>query len=147
MAEGIFKTLVKKKGLENQVEADSSGIIDYHKGNPPDYRMRQTAKKHGILLEHQSRPVSQADFSIFDYILPMDCNNRADLQQLQSSVADSKATVLMMRQFDNTSSSNDVADPYYSDQDGFEECYQVLTESCTNFLAFLIEQHDLQPSE
>jgi len=137
MAEGLFRKLIAEKGVEADFEVDSAGIIDYHQGNPPDYRMRQTAAAHGIQLQHRSRPVSIADFSKFDYIVAMDRNNLAELERIKPKQG-SKARLLLMREFDGQKSGKDVEDPYYSEQDGFEKCYQVLDEACQNFLASLL---------
>ncbi len=141
MAEGIFKGLIHKRGLSEKIAVDSAGILDYHKGDLPDPRMRQTALKHHIELDSRSRPVTRQDFSRFDYILAMDRNNLRELKNLMGSVARPEARLFIMREFDNARSGKDVDDPYYLGGEGFENCYRVLDESCRNFLDF-IEKED-----
>jgi protein-tyrosine phosphatase len=75
MAEGIFKKLVDENKLNNKITCDSAGTSDYHIGELPDYRMQQTAQKHGIELTHKARQLSKKDFSTFDYIIAMDESN------------------------------------------------------------------------
>ena len=38
-AEEVMRTLIKKKGLEHEIEVDSAGILSYHRGELPDSRM------------------------------------------------------------------------------------------------------------
>ena len=143
MAEGIFKQLVADNDLSSQIQCDSAGIIGYHAGELPDRRMRQTAKKHGIILTHKSRQLSPKDFMEFDYILGMDENNMQGIRQLEEHVQNNETTIFKMRDFDNQSSSQDVEDPYYQQDIGFDICYNVLKESCQNFLNYLIKEHQL----
>ena len=56
-AEEIMRTLVKKAGLEHEIEVDSAGILSYHEGELPDSRMRMHASRRGYDLTHRSRPV------------------------------------------------------------------------------------------
>jgi protein-tyrosine phosphatase len=50
---------------------------------------------------------------------------------------------MLMREFDQRKSGLAVADPYGGDESDFEECYQILEESCSNLLRYLIQQHQL----
>ena len=80
-AEEIFRVLARKAGRENQFEIDSAGIIDYHRGELADPRMREHAKRHGYILTHRSRPIVTADFLRFDLIVAMDAQNVRALKQ------------------------------------------------------------------
>ena len=33
-AEGVFAQLVEREGLQQQIEVDSAGTLDYHAGHP-----------------------------------------------------------------------------------------------------------------
>ena len=81
-AEEIFRTLARRAGLDSRYEVDSAGIIDYHEGELPDARMRQTALRHGYRLTHRSRPIRPADFERFDLIIGMDDRNCDKLRRL-----------------------------------------------------------------
>jgi protein-tyrosine phosphatase len=56
-AEEVMRTLIKKKGLEHEIEVDSAGILSYHRGELPDSRMRMHASRRGYNLTHRPRPV------------------------------------------------------------------------------------------
>ena len=61
-AEEIMRTLVKKAGMEKEIEVDSAGILSYHEGELPDSRMRMHASRRGYNLTHRSRPVRTSPF-------------------------------------------------------------------------------------
>lgn len=145
MAEGIFIYLVKKAGLSHQIHIDSAGTGGWHVGAPADARMGETAAKHGIELPSRARQVTLEDFDRFDYIIPMDQSNLADLRELQVRKPHSRAQVIKMRHFDPDAPDADVPDPYYGGQRGFEEVYQMLERSCEMLLEFVVAEQELSP--
>ena len=78
-AEEVMRTLIRKEGLEREIEVDSAGILSYHQGELPDSRMRMHASRRGYNLTHRSRPVCTDDFYHFDMIIGMDDRNIEDL--------------------------------------------------------------------
>ncbi|XP_022752594.1 uncharacterized protein LOC111301293 isoform X1 [Durio zibethinus] len=78
-AEGVFRDIVKKKGLDSKFNIDSAGTINYHEGNLADPRMREASKRRGIEIASISRPIRPSDFRDFDLILGMDKQNREDI--------------------------------------------------------------------
>ena len=60
-AEEVMRTFVKREGLEEKIEVDSAGILNYHQGELPDSRMRMHAYHRGYELTHRSRPVCTED--------------------------------------------------------------------------------------
>lgn len=72
----MFRSLVSERGLDSRFNIDSAGTIGYHEGNPADPRMRAAAKKRGIEITSNSRPIRPSDFSEFDLILAMDKQNK-----------------------------------------------------------------------
>lgn len=143
MAEGIFKKLVHEKGLNEQIQIDSAGTSGYHRGSYPDPRMRETAIQHHVKLDSRSRKFTKDDFKKFDYIVGMDDQNIEDIKSMTSNKTPDNYVLIKMREFDNDTSNEDVHDPYYDTMNGFERCYQILNESCNNFLDSLIKKHDL----
>lgn len=71
-AEGVFKHMLRQRGITGRFEVDSAGTYSGHAGELPDPRMRSHAARRGYLLEHRSRPVRPDDFEKFDLILGMD---------------------------------------------------------------------------
>ena len=46
-AEAVMQSLVKRQGMEKEIDCDSAGTIDYHRGNPADSRMQKHASLRG----------------------------------------------------------------------------------------------------
>ena len=49
-AEGVFREMAARAGLQSLVQADSAGTHDYHVGNPPDTRAQLHAMRRGYDL-------------------------------------------------------------------------------------------------
>lgn len=145
MAEGLFLHLVQEANLADQIEIDSAGTGGWHVGAPADARMRETAQRHGIYLPSRARQVTLKDFDQFDYILPMDQSNLADLHELQVRTPQARAKVIKMRHFDPEAPGADVPDPYYSGQRGFEDVYEMLERSCRRLLDYIVTEQELSP--
>jgi protein-tyrosine phosphatase len=144
LAEGIFKKLVREAGLSSFVGADSAGTSRWHIDEPPDTRSMQIAAMNGIRLDHLGRQILKNDMDKFDYILAMDNDNLEEILRLQNPDQFHKARVMLMRDFDNQQSGADIPDPYYGGQQGFQLVYDMLEESLSNFLDYLIQEHKLK---
>ena len=68
-AQGIFEHIVRERGLEDLIEADSAGTYGGHRGELPDRRMRNAAMYRGYALTHRSRQVSSMDFLDYDLVI------------------------------------------------------------------------------
>ncbi|TAD95502.1 MAG: low molecular weight phosphotyrosine protein phosphatase [Bacteroidetes bacterium] len=137
LAEGIFKDLLEKNNLSDQISCDSAGTLNYHVGSVPDHRSRKVALNHGFELRHKGRQLQIADFEDFDYILGMDNSNMSNIKLLEKNCKNPKAKLFLMRDFDVESSPKEVADPYSKTEKEFEECYQILKRCSKNLLEFL----------
>ena len=147
VAEGVFKELVKQKQLDDLIQCDSAGTAAYHVGSLPDKRMRKVSQEYGITLTHQSRQLSYNDFTRFGYIIAMDESNFNNIRK-ESFRANGRYLpehqLYLYRMFDpQRGSSVIVPDPYYEENEAFEEVYQIVKRSGTAFLNFLIEKHNL----
>lgn len=136
MAEGIFKELVREKGLSNRFQIDSAGTGAYHAGELPDPRMRSTAASHGLKLTSRARQLRAEDFTTFDLIIAMDRSNFNNIraEAVKASVAEADFELRMMREFDDSADHEDVPDPYYGGDSSFEDVYQMLKRSCNRLL-------------
>jgi len=144
LAEGIFKHQVKMAGLEKKIIIDSAGTSGWHIGESPDPRSIDIAKKNGIILDSFGRKAVAEDFSEFDYILAMDRDNFRDLKNLNHFRANSKAKLVLMRDFDHLEKGADVPDPYYGGNDGFRKVFEMLDRSCANLLDEIVATHKLR---
>lgn len=147
IAEATMQQLINERGLSHKIKVDSAGTADYHIGDLPDHRTRQNAEGNGIKLTHRCRQISIQDFTDFNYIVPMDSNNLADIQVLSLMAYgqhQSNENLFLLRKFDPIGQPNDsVPDPYYGTKADFENVFQIVKRSNEAFLDWLISQHRL----
>jgi low molecular weight phosphotyrosine protein phosphatase len=138
MAEGVFRSLAKANPRVGII--DSAGTGAYHTLEPPDYRTMDTLRKHKITdYDHGARKVTEDDMKEFDYIFAMDSSNLHDLQRIQRRVdskgTKSKAQVMLFGEYSGKKRAENIEDPYYGVDNGFEIVYEQVTRFSKNFLA------------
>lgn len=146
LAEAVFRKLVKEKRLQDKITCDSAGTSNYHIGDPPDARTLRNARNNGIQIDHQARQFIQNDFERYDYIIAMDKMNLSNIEQLNPGLSDTGKRIFLMRQFENERSFADpenVPDPYFGGDSGFQDVYEILWRTNRNFLEYLIKTHNL----
>jgi len=143
MAEGLFLKHVREAGLADEIEVDSAGTSGWHIGEFADPRMQETAKKYGVELVSRSRKLVEADYHTFDYILVMDKQNLKDAEDLMATVQAPTAKVDLILEYDDVDMGQDVPDPYFGGQQGFEHVFHMLDRATKSFLAFLTQAHKL----
>lgn len=136
-AEAVFRDLVKKSGMDEQFEIDSAGTGAWHAGEPADARMQQHAGMRGYRLDSISRQFDpDTDFDRFDLIVGMDEENVNKLKQLARNEGDMKK-IRKMTDFRQEWDYDNVPDPYYGGEDGFELVLDLLEDSCAGLLKYV----------
>ncbi len=131
-AEGVFRHKLRMAGLEQQVRVDSAGTGDWHVGKAPDQRTCQAAQRRGYALHDlRARQVEAADFQRFDLILAMDLNNLSDLQCLRPATAQADLDLFLRRY---ALALDEVPDPYYGGEAGFEQVLDLVEQACDGLL-------------
>lgn len=117
-AHGVFRDKVKAKGLSEQITIDSAGTSAGHLDAPPDKRARAAAKSRGYdLSKLKARRLSVDDFANYDYILGMDLDNVAAIEELKPAGYQGHTGLFL--EF-STAQFKEVPDPYYGGTKGFE---------------------------
>ena len=132
LAEAIFKSQAAEAGLGSLFFVDSAGTHGYHEGEAADLRTRQVGERHGLKVDSRSRPVRDSDFDEFDLIVAMDRGHRREL--IARGGAGRTAVIRLMREYDPLAQDQDVPDPYYGGEDGFEEMHTILEPACRGLL-------------
>lgn len=134
-AEGVFRHKVREAGLEGRIEVDSAGTGDWHIGKPPDSRTRRAAQLRGYdLSQLRGRQVGAADFARFDLILAMDHRNLQHLKGLRPATAPAELDLFLRRY---ALALDEVPDPYYGGEDGFEQVLDLIEQASESLLAEL----------
>ena len=136
-AEGILRQMAEQQGVAQMMDIDSAGIGGWHVGQLPDSRMRRHGMKHGYDFCSRARQVETADFERFDMIVAMDDDNYANLMRMAPTIAHQKKICKMAAFFRHHPNCNDVPDPYYDGDQGFEDVIELLEDACSELLAQL----------
>ena len=139
-AEGIFNHKIKERDLEKLFVVDSAGTGSWHVGNLPDKRMRATALSRGIELTSRSRKIDESDLYEFDHILVMDNDN---LEAVKSLIKDHKnpinSKIKLILSYSKNSQLDEVPDPYYGGQNGFDKVIDLLDDAMDGLIDSLID--------
>ena len=139
-AEGIFKKKIKDRELENLFVVDSAGTGGWHVGNLADRRMREAALSRGIELTSRSRKIDHNDLYEFDHILVMDKDN---LNAVKSLIKDNtypiNSKIKLILSYSKKSQLDEVPDPYYGGQNGFESVLDLLDDAIDELIDSLID--------
>ncbi len=139
-AEGVFRALADAEGLGEAIEADSAGTHGYHVGDAPDTRAQAAAARRGIDLSGQrSRLFGAGDFETFDYVLAMDRMNYRTLSIVCPAHARGRLSLFLA--FAPSLGLDEVPDPYYGADGGFEEVLDIVEAASRGLLAAIREAH------
>lgn len=137
LAEGILKSKLPKESFL----VDSAGTGGWHAGELPDKRSVLTAKNKGIdISDQRARQFKLADFQQFDYIFAMDNSNYKDIIRLAPDEASKNKVKLILNEL-YPGENIPVPDPYYGEQNGFEQVYNLLDDACNIIADKLKKQH------
>ena len=134
-AEAIFISLLEKKGLIDGFSVDSAGTGSWHIGKKADSRMRIAAERRDINILSRARQISSKDFEKFNYILAMDDSNFRNIENLKNKTASSDfASIIKIQNFSSVFNEQEVPDPYFGGDDGFDYVLDILEDSVSGFL-------------
>lgn len=132
-AEGVFRSLVEQAGLADQVHIDYCGTGDWHIGKTPDARAQEAARRRGIDISGlRARQFSPEDLDTFDYVLVMDRQNLADIKDVWHQNGGTRPALFL--EF-GQSAHQEVPDPYYGGDAGFETVLDLIQEAGEGLLA------------
>ena len=134
-AEGVFRYHAEQAGVAERLDIDSAGTHAYHTGEPPDRRARAAAERRGMTLDNiYARRVATEDFERFDYIIAMDEDNLARLQD--ESPEEHRGKLRLFLEFGD-GDEREVPDPYYGGAAGFERVLDLVEAASRGLLETL----------
>lgn len=127
LAEGILSDKVNPR----HIHVDSAGTAGYHIGKKPDHRSIAVAQKYNIDISQQRcRQFSKEDFKNFDVIYAMDRSNYNNIITLADNKKDIDKVKLLLEV--TSFEDQEVPDPYYDTDKGFEHVFYLIDTACTH---------------
>ena len=128
LAEGIMRSKIDKYNLN--AEVDSAGTAAFHVGEAPDIRSIREARRNQIDISKQSaRKFQASDFHEFDMIYAMDTSNLENILKFANSPSDASKVKLLLEEI-FPGEEREVPDPYYGEDEGFREVFQMIDQAC-----------------
>ena len=128
LADGLLRHKVERDGITALV--DSAGTANYHTGGPPDERMTERAMGNGINISSlRARQFEVSDYDTFDLIYVMDKSNYHNVTRLARDENDIKKVKLILDELGHSNNIQEVPDPYYGGQTGFDHVFELLDKA------------------
>ena len=135
MAEGVLRLVADDALGENRVHVDSAGTAAWHIGKAPDSRGQRAAMNRGVdITAQRARQISRDDFEHFDHILVMDRSNYSDVLSIAPVGTDHKVELFLSYAPHH---GDEVPDPYYGGDDGFDHVLDMIDDAAKEFVARL----------
>ena len=143
-AEGVFRHILRQKGLDDRIEVDSAGTHGYHVGEAPDQRtQRAAASRNYDLSDMRARKVAAQDMEYFDLILAMDQNNLDVLRRV--CPPDKQDRLGLFMSYSKNFDDDEVPDPYYGLGHGFDLVLDMVEDAANGLLESLEQRLREEP--
>ncbi len=142
MAEGVFRHLSNLRGLAGRFEAESAGTVGYQSSSCPDSRAVRATGRHGIDISPiRAQCIHDLDLDGFSRIVVMDHENyRSVLDALEGSAG---PYVHMMTEFADEVAGEEIEDPYYGPEEGFDSTLTTLLACVDGMISSLLADYGI----
>ncbi len=144
MAEGLFRRDALGRGLSGHFEVASAGTVCFQSGSSPDPRAVRAAARHGIDISGQrAQCIDELDLGSFDLVVAMD--EETSVSVVEALGAASVPVVRMMTEFCPSLCGQEIEDPYYGPESGFDHTLSLLAACVGGLLDSLAGAAGLRP--
>lgn len=137
--EGVLRKLIEKRGVEELIHVESCGLGGWHVGQPADERMRKASARRNFHLVGVAQQFVVSMFEKFDYVLAADEAVLNELFDLAGDNLEYKNCIHYMTEFSPAYQNEEVPDPYYGGEAGFELVLDMLEDSCNGLLDHILD--------
>jgi len=131
----MLRHMAEKEGYTDLV-VDSCGMGDWHLGASPDKRMTDASMTRGIPMRGRAKLFQLDFFEKFDYIFVVDNEILHRLYHHADTPA-KKAKLKLITEFSEVYKGEEIPDPFYRGEEGFEHVLDMLEDSCRGILEHL----------
>ena len=135
LAEAYLKHILARR--MQRITIDSAGL-EASLGRPAHNFAKAVAEVQGLMLDlHETRPLLKDHIEKADLIVVMEYAHRYRLLKLFPHAKDK---AFLLRQF-VSSHDLDIADPYTGTMRDFEECFDIIRQSCDSLVEEICKTH------
>jgi protein-tyrosine phosphatase len=117
IGEQVLRAAIAQAGLADQVRVSSAGTGGWHIGQGANSRAVRVLREAGFATDHRARQITRAELADIDLVLAAD---RGHLRELRTMTTEPDKVVLL-RSFDPDAEHDEVPDPYFGPDAGFDE--------------------------
>ena len=132
LAEGILQKKAAEAGFV--CEVDSAGTNGYHTGEAPHHLSQKVARMNQVdISEQRARNFTPQDLDHFDIIYAMAADVMRDMHRIAGKNAQMNKVKLFLEELESDQ-QKDVPDPWYGEEEGFHEVYELISRTCDNIV-------------
>ena len=124
---GFFEALIKKNHKQDAYHVESCGIGAHFAGQDMDARMQKMSEKKGVHFNHKVVTFEGAFFSAYDYIFVVTNEIKHYLEE--SAPEKTSEKISLATHFSKYYKDEEIPDPYYGGDDGFEKVLNMVEDS------------------
>ena len=134
LAEAVARARAEAAG--KALNFDSAGTGDWHAGERPDPRAAAAGRARGYDLSGiVARAVDDSDFSRFDQIVALDAGHLRWLHNRRAALRLPERPMSRLMDWSVGRAGEDVPDPYYGDEAGFEAALDLIEKGVDGLIA------------
>ncbi len=126
IGEIVLRGALRRAGLADQVRVSSAGTGDWHVGQSANPRAARVLRAAGYPTDHVARQITADDLDDIDLVLAADHSHLRHLRRISAH----PDRIRLLRSFDPDAETDEVPDPYYGPDSGFDEVL-VMIEAAT----------------
>ena len=135
MAEFVFRDMVSRAGLGDDVYIESAATSREEIGNDTHPGTRRKLQENGIPFSlRYARQMTKKDYEEFDLLIGMDDANVRNMKRIAGGDPDNRIHMLL----DFAGEDRAIADPWYTGN--FDETYDDVMEGCSALLEYIGKQ-------
>ncbi|MFA5523179.1 MAG: low molecular weight protein arginine phosphatase [Tissierellales bacterium] len=138
MAEGLFRHMIKEKGLEDRIKVESAGVFAAL-GQSASYQSIEVMKGQSIdISNHKSRQLTKEMIENADIILAMTNNHKRAIESIDIRAI--KKTFTLTEYAYGNERSTDIMDPFGASVQVYEQCSIEIKNALVNIVEKLVEK-------
>lgn len=135
-AEGFLRNLSAKDPDLHNLQIESCGLGEWHVGQLPDERMREASKNRSVILSSRAQQFQSEFLDRFDLILAADNEILNELYR-HAKTPEHKAKIHLITHFSSCYKGEDIPDPYYQGDAGFQNVLDMIEDSCEGLINYI----------